>query len=109
MAEEDFKKYYTQLAANRGWPNNPDDPRQFYDMRKFYELAPRQMIYEALMNPKGHFPDTFKMPGHPTMSLESRNWAPGVKAGKWGGGVEGEVYKPLPTAYDLLFQMMKGR
>lgn len=40
---------------------------------------------------EGHFPDTFKLPGHPTFSIESKYYRPWMKSGKW----EGEKYTPI--------------
>lgn len=34
----------------------------------------------------GHLPDTYKLPGHPTFSVESRYYRKGMPAGKWVDG-----------------------
>ena len=39
----------------------------------------------------GHFPDTFKLPGHPTFSVESKYYKPGMPAGVW----KDEQYIPI--------------
>ena len=41
-----------------------------------------------------HFPDTFKLPNHPTFSIESVYWRPGMPAGRW----EGEKFIPMDAA-----------
>jgi len=38
-----------------------------------------------------HFPDTYKLPGHPTFSIESQYYKPGMKAGYW----KGDEYIPI--------------
>src|SRR6516164_1803843 len=32
-----------------------------------------------------HFPDTYKLPGHPRFSIESKYYQPGMPAGRWEG------------------------
>jgi len=39
----------------------------------------------------GHLPDTFKLPGHPTFSIQSKYYKPGMPSGKW----EGDKYIPI--------------
>jgi hypothetical protein len=46
-----------------------DDKGQAYDYKAFYESAPEEAMRVA--KGKGHFPDDFKTPDHPTFSEES--------------------------------------
>ena len=41
--------------------------------------------YKAGLKPgeNGHFSDEFKKPNHPTFSVESKYWKPGLPAGRW--------------------------
>ena len=105
MDDEGFMKYFSALSGTRGWNPNPDDPNHFYDMRMFYDLAPQAMIAESLSDTTKHFPDTFKRPGHPWMSPESRYYEPGMKAGKW----EGDTYRPLPTNEEIIAELLKPK
>lgn len=75
----------------------------------FYEWAARNEVNEPLSelhhydnigafragierDPESkHFPDTYKLPGHPTFSVESKYYKPGMKSGRW----EGETYIPI--------------
>jgi hypothetical protein len=71
LSFEEWKKKYA-----------PNDSGHDYDLRG---------AYEAGVTPNadnGHFPDTFKMPNHPTFSIESKYYKPGLPAGRW----EGEKY-----------------
>jgi hypothetical protein len=55
----------------------PNDSGEDYDL---------QAAYEAGLTPdKGHFSDIFKKPNHPTFSIESTYWKPGMAAGRWEG------------------------
>ena len=61
----------------------PHDSGQDYDLEGAYKAG--------LVPTNGHFPDTFKKPGHPRFSIESKYWKPGMPAGRW----EGENYIPM--------------
>lgn len=61
----------------------PRDSGQDYDLKGAYEAG--------LTPTNGHFADTFKLPNHPTFSIESKYWKKGMAAGRW----EGETYVPM--------------
>lgn len=82
--EPKFQNWYAKVAEQLGINPNPDDPRHFYD----YRGAFRQGVNPDPVS--GHFPDTYKLPGHPTFSVESQYYKPGMPAVKW----EGE--RPIP-------------
>jgi len=65
----------------------PHDSGQDYDLRGAWEAG-------LIPGPDQHFPDTFKKPNHPTFSIESKYWKPGMAAGRW----EGEQYIPMSAA-----------
>jgi hypothetical protein len=90
-----MKEIYAWMDRNK--VRNPFNPDQHYD----YVSA-----YFAGLNrgSGGHFPDTFKLPGHPTFSTESIYYRPGMKAGYW----QGEKYKPLFPLYNRLMQGVKN-
>ncbi len=61
-------------------------PQSFYDYYGAYKAG-------ISIGKKHHWPDTFKLPGHPTFSVESIYYRPGMQAGYW----EGDKYIPLKT------------
>lgn len=72
--------------ARRNKINDVDDPRSFYDYRGYW-----QQTNGAPHRQGAHFPDTYKLPGHPTFSVESKYYVPGeTPAGRW----EGENFIP---------------
>jgi hypothetical protein len=86
-----------EQAAFDAWvkANNvhePFHPAQHYD----YVSAFRAGIGRS---GNGHFPDTYKLPEHPTFSIESQYYKPGMKAGWWVG----EKYNPI--SYDLAHEI----
>jgi hypothetical protein len=67
--EREFKGWYAALAQKLGIAPDPDDPGHFYDYRAFYRdmKAGKQGAPDA---PGGHFPSTYKLPGHPRSFLD---------------------------------------
>ena len=79
--EEKFQRWYQSYANMNGLDPNADAKEHYYDYRGFWrENGPAS---NAAIE-KGHFPDTYKTPGHPTFSVESKyaKMAPGL-AGTW--------------------------
>ena len=67
--EAQFQKWYDEYATARPMSNvskNPDDIEHYYDYRGYW----KNNKYRVLP-PDRHFPDTYKLPGHPTFSDES--------------------------------------
>src|SRR5690348_15736433 len=62
----------------------PRDSGEDYDLQGAYEAG-------IVPSANQHFPDTFKKPNHPTFSIESKYWKPGLPAGRW----EGETFIPM--------------
>ena len=56
--EEDFLKWYSNLAKKSGIDSNPDDPRHYYDYRSAYKAG-------ANMDSAMHLPSEFKHDLHP--------------------------------------------
>lgn len=64
-----FQDWYSKLAAKLKINPNPDDPQHYYDYRAFH----RDMEAGKVLPPDapgGHFPSTYKMPGHPRTYLD---------------------------------------
>lgn len=77
------------LKANK--VKEPYHPNQHYD----YVSAFRNGVNRD--GKSAHFPDTYKLPKHPTFSIESQYYRHWMPAGYW----EGERYVPIKTVYDL--------
>jgi len=77
--------------------NEPYHPAQHYD----YVSAFRNGINRDKEN--GHFPDTYKLPNHPTFSVESMYYQPNMKAGYW----RGEKYIPITSVRQLPSDILK--
>jgi hypothetical protein len=89
--ESDFRAWYAAYAQKLRIDPNPDDLRHFYDYRGAW-------IAGETPDKTGHWTDRYKLPGHPTFSVESIYFKPGMKAGKW---VEGKFVAPGSAAFDL--------
>jgi hypothetical protein len=83
--ETQFQTDYKSWSDSSGMNPNPDAPEHFYDYRGAWQSG-------SMPTKKGgHWPDTYKLPGHPTFSVESKYYQPGMKAGYW----EGDTYMPI--------------
>lgn len=71
-----------------GGDRDPFHPDQHYDLLGAFRAGLKRE------GKGGHLPDTFKLPGHPTFSVESQYYKPGMAAGKW----EGDTYIPIPAS-----------
>lgn len=56
--ENNFQKWYGNIANKWGLNPNPDDPLHFYDYRAAYRSG-------DMPDSTGHWPSRFKKPGHP--------------------------------------------
>ena len=91
----EFNKWYSYIAGVKGLSTNPDDPEHYYDWRGLYDdVASHGKQYETI-TPDTHFPDTYKLPGHETFSIESKYYKPGMIAGHW------EEDNFIPTPFGL--------
>jgi hypothetical protein len=90
--ESGFSEWYTKTSNNLGLDTNPDSPQQLYDYRGYFKE-----FGNVDMQRGQHFTDTYKLPGHPTFSIESKYYTPGmennIKVGRW----EGEKYIQIGT------------
>lgn len=94
--EELFMKWYKSLSKHKGLNPDPDDANQYYDYRGFWKENPE--LAERMLNddPDAHFVDTYKLPGHPTFSNESK-YGGRELGGEWVVGDDGRgYYKPSP-------------
>lgn len=80
--EQRFEKWYSSYAAATGNDKNPDAESHRYDYRGYWKEQGDVKVAEGM-----HLPDTYKLPGHPTFSKESK-FAVGPyadQAGTWDG------------------------
>lgn len=94
--EKKFKDWYGRLSEYKGLNPDPDDANQYYDYRGFWKENPE--LAERMLNddPDAHFVDTYKLPGHPTFSNESK-YGGRELGGEWVVGNDGRgYYKPSP-------------
>jgi hypothetical protein len=87
---EEKTKWEKWLKENK--VNEPFHPDQHFDyIGAFRSGEGRQSGKD------GHFFDTHKLPGHPTFSIESKYFTPGMKAGYW----QGDQYVPIKDILEL--------
>lgn len=90
--EEQFQRWYDKYATARPMSNiskNPDDVEHYYDYRGYW----KDNRYN-LLPPDRHFPDTYKLPGHPTFSDES------LHADETAGHWEGDTFVPAANKFE---------
>jgi hypothetical protein len=85
--EISYNKWKSTLPENLQYEDD-------YDLRGFWKENPTW----TPENQDVHMTDKFKLPNHPTFSVESQYYEPGMKAGYW----EGEEYVPFE-------QLSKGK
>lgn len=107
--EKLFRNWYDQYAIGNGLVDDlgnvtdPDDKEHYYDYRRYWEdNIFKNPIDAGFIVPYTHLPDTYKMPGHPTMSIESM-YHPKNKPGmvweeRQGPYENKEVYRPETEA-----------
>lgn len=77
--ERIFQMWYKGMATRSGMSLNPDDKEHYYDYRGYWKNISKD---KHIWDNKGHFYDTYKLPGHPTFSDQS-NYAKGKYASKY--------------------------
>jgi hypothetical protein len=82
--EEKYQAWRSKLPKNLQWEGD-------YDLKGLWKSNPK-----VKPSPNLHFPDTYKLPNHPTFSNESNyydSYTPGV-GGYWGPGEENFIKNP---------------
>ena len=71
--EQAFRRWYGGHAATWGLDPNPDAPQHHYDYRAAYQN-------HDTPDEKGHWPSTWKKPGHPNLIVSGRDTRDGSPA-----------------------------
>lgn len=80
----------TQDAGFQQWKSAyaPNDSGADYDLRGAYDSGAKPDME------RGHFPDTYKLPNHPTFSTGSKYSTPKQTGGEWSQANGKDTYEP---------------
>ena len=84
-------QHSSQEGGFQQWKSKyaPNDSGADYDLKGAYYAGARPDME------RGHFPDTFKLPNHPTFSTGSKYSTPEQMGGEWGQTPQGkDTYEP---------------
>lgn len=92
----DFLNWYSRTAREAGISLDPYDKEHYYDYKSYYNdvVKPKGLAqwHAEWIKDGMHWSDKYKLPGHPTFSVESKYYEPGMLAGHW----ENDNYVPYP-------------
>lgn len=74
--EQAFMNWYRPMAMSQGLNLDPSAPQHMYDMRGFYQSGMNSgpdVMDVGPTGPRTHFPDEFKLPGHPNLLWSANN------------------------------------
>ena len=94
--EDEFQRWYFNVAKANGLSLNPNDIQHAYDYRGYWKNATPEEL-EAAQHTGWHGTDTYKWPTHETFSVESKFYNPKTMQGV--GHWEGETF--IPGSYNL--------
>lgn len=97
--ESEFQSWYEDMARRYDLNPNPDDPQQFYDYRSAFKAG-------ASPDATGHWPSTFKKPGHPNMVVGGFNVQTGERVAGTEQATEAELIR---LGWDADFARTHGR
>ena len=89
--EKQFRDWYDRYSRSHNLNPNPDAKEHFYDYRSYYKNRTKEQANEE-WKLDSHLPDTYKMPGHPTFSIESIYSTRKTPGGTWKKVGLGPVY-----------------
>ena len=89
--EKAFRDWYDTYARAHNLDLNPDAKEHYYDYRAYYKNRTKEQANEE-WKLDSHLPDTYKLPGHPTFSIESIYSTRKTPGGKWKKVGLGPVY-----------------
>lgn len=86
--EKAFRSWYKQMSNNKGLDSNPDSKLHYYDYRSYWKDVASKTAEQ-----QDHFPDTYKLPGHPTFSKESKYSNEKTPGGNWRMDLGNDVFE----------------
>lgn len=89
--EKAFRDWYDRYSHSQNLDPNPDAKEHFYDYRTYWKNRTEQQKNDE-WKLGNHLPDTYKMPGHPTFSIESIYSTRKTPGGTWKKVGLGPVY-----------------
>lgn len=89
--EKAFRTWYDRYSRSQNLDPNPDSKEHFYDYRTYWKNRTEQQKNDE-WKLGNHLPDTYKMPGHPTFSIESIYSTRKTPGGTWKQVGIGPVY-----------------
>ncbi len=89
--EKAFRDWYDTYARAHNLDLNPDAKEHYYDYRAYYKNRTKEQANEE-WKLDSHLPDTYKLPGHPTFSIESIYSTRKTPGGRWKKVGLGPVY-----------------
>ena len=89
--EKAFRDWYDRYSRSQNLDPNPDAKEHFYDYRTYWKNRTEQQKNDE-WKLGNHLPDTYKMPGHPTFSVESIYSTRKTPGGTWKQVGLGPVY-----------------
>lgn len=89
--EKAFRDWYNTYARAHNLDLNPDAKEHYYDYRAYYKNRTKEQANEE-WKLDNHLPDTYKLPGHPTFSIESIYSTRKTPGGTWKKVGLGPVY-----------------
>lgn len=89
--EKQFRDWYDRYSRSHDLNPNPDKKEHYYDYRGYWK---NRTIEQANDEWKldSHLPDTYKLPGHPTFSTQSRYSTRKTPGGTWRKVGLGPIY-----------------
>ena len=89
--EKQFRDWYDRYSRSHDLNPNPDAKEHYYDLRGYWK---NRTIEQANDEWKldSHLPDTYKLPGHPTFSTQSRYSTRKTPGGTWKKIGLGPIY-----------------
>ena len=89
--EKQFRDWYDRYSRSHDLNPNPDVKEHYYDYRGYWKnRTPEQANIEWQLD--SHLPDTYKLPGHPTFSTQSRYSTKKTPGGIWKKVGLGPIY-----------------
>jgi GH24 family phage-related lysozyme (muramidase) len=89
--EKQFRDWYDRYSRSHKLNPNPDVKEHYYDYRGYWKnRTPEQANIEWQLD--SHLPDTYKLPGHPTFSTQSRYSNKKTPGGTWKKVGLGPIY-----------------